>query len=57
MQKALPKHNQQFAPFFSVAKKQFLDSADNLVEKHLFHCNDLKGMVRTVMDDKQEINF
>ena len=50
MQKALPKHNQQFAPFFSVANKQFLDSEDNLVEKHLFFCNDLQGMVKEVLE-------
>ena len=50
MQKALPKHNQQFAPFFSVAKKQFLDSEESLVEKHLFYCNDLHGMVKEVLE-------
>ena len=32
------------------AKKQFLNSEDNLVEKHLFFCNDLRGMVKEVLE-------
>ena len=34
----------------SNAKKQFLNSEDNLVEKHQFFCNDLRGMVKEVLE-------
>ena len=52
MQRALPKHNQQYAPFFDVSKKRFLDSSDELVEKQLFYCSDLKGMLKEVLEKR-----
>jgi hypothetical protein len=37
--KAIPKHNNPFAPYFTVEKKTFWDKNDDPVVKPLFFCH------------------
>ena len=39
------EYNQQFAPFFSVAEKQFIGTNDTCLPKHLFYCHNIIGLI------------
>ena len=48
LQEEMPLHNQQYAGYFSVEEKQFLDSDGNLNIKHLFFCHDTLAFLKEV---------
>ena len=50
LQKFMPVHNQQFTPLYSVERKNFRSSGNDVMSKHLFHCNDPIALISKVKE-------
>lgn len=52
---AMVEHNNMYTDYFSAEKKQFLDSAGNLIEKPFFWCHDVKRFLELVAHKREKV--
>ena len=48
LKEAMPAHNQQFAPFYTVEEKNWLNSNNQVLKKNLFYCHNIVGLISEV---------